>query len=364
MTKNKAFFYRELTCPICRLDFKSRAVRSSAAIVQERESDFHVTYQKISPLHYSIMVCPQCCYAGSATAFKEKLRPETTNQLAYALKALRQEEPDFGELRDIETALRAFQLAVQTAQLKKAPYNNLAGLLLGAGWLAREADIPELEMAYIKTALECYQKSFATEDLTTGGMDEIQLMYLIGELHRRTGERNEAINWFNRVITHPNIKNNPYIEKLAREQWALTREQAETEPEIRETASSSSSPIEPPEGGSKTVTPAARSTRKPEPAPRARSQVKLMSRLYTDQVDWLAAVVNRCYDAAHSHITREEVLRAVLDAVIELSREKGPLPTACKNEEELKEEMLAYFKRADTDDGGPTAIKIKTADIR
>lgn len=359
MTKNKAFFYREFTCPICRLDFKSRAVRSSAAIVQERESDFHIIYQKISPLHYSIMVCPQCCYAGSATAFKEKLRPETANQLAYALKTLRQEEPDFGELRDIETALRAFQLAVQTAQLKKVPYNNLAGLLLGAGWLAREADMPELEMAYMKTALECYQKSYATEDLTTGGMDEIQLLYLIGELHRRTGKRNEAINWFNRVITHPNIKNNPYIEKLAREQWALTREQAEIESETRETVYSSGSPIEPPRAGAKTAiptaTPAAHSNRKPEQTPRARSRVKLMSRLYTDQVDWLAAVVNRCYAATHSHITREEVLRAVLDAVIELSREKGPLPAACKNEEELKEEMLTYFKKIDADDGGTTA---------
>ena len=136
--------------------------------------------------------------------------------------------------------------------------------------------MPELEMAYMKTALECYQKSYATEDLTTGGMDEIQLLYLIGELHRRTGKRNEAINWFNRVITHPNIKNNPYIEKLAREQWALTREQAEIESETRETVYSSGSPIEPPRAGAKTAiptaTPAAHSNRKPEQTPRARSR--------------------------------------------------------------------------------------------
>lgn len=138
MTKNKAFFYREFTCPICRLDFKSRAVRSSAAIVQERESDFHVTYQKISPLHYSIMVCPQCCYAGSATAFKEKLRPETTNQLAYALKACGRKNRILANYVISKPLYGLFSWLFKPPSLKRPPIIIWPGCCWEpAGWLER-----------------------------------------------------------------------------------------------------------------------------------------------------------------------------------------------------------------------------------
>ncbi|MBE0341881.1 DUF2225 domain-containing protein, partial [Paenibacillus sp. 28ISP30-2] len=47
---------------------------------------------------------------------------------------------------------------------------------------------------------------------------------LIGELHRRTGNFNEAVRWFSRVINDKNIMDAAMI-RASREQWAVLREQ-------------------------------------------------------------------------------------------------------------------------------------------
>jgi hypothetical protein len=50
-------------------------------------------------------------------------------------------------------------------------------------------------------------------------------MYLLGELSRRLGKYNDAIRWFGKAVTSPEKGENPRIEKLAREQWILAKEQ-------------------------------------------------------------------------------------------------------------------------------------------
>ena len=55
-------------------------------------------------------------------------------------------------------------------------------------------------------------------------MDELTLTYLIGEISRRLGEKEEALNWFNNVLRNPEIKDNRVIERMTREQWQLAKE--------------------------------------------------------------------------------------------------------------------------------------------
>ncbi|NLB88254.1 MAG: DUF2225 domain-containing protein, partial [Syntrophomonadaceae bacterium] len=136
---NPAFYKREYTCPICKTKFTSLSVRSSSTYVEEKESDFHVIYKGISPLHYSIIVCPICEYAASNTTFSKELNNKLAEQLAVALSQLKSNDnTNYCEERDLNTTLKAFQLAIRTAQLKKVPAAELSGLLLAAGWIARE----------------------------------------------------------------------------------------------------------------------------------------------------------------------------------------------------------------------------------
>ena len=55
-------------------------------------------------------------------------------------------------------------------------------------------------------------------------MDQLNLAYLIGELNRRLGNKEDALKWFNVVISDPDLKFNKGLENLVRDQWRLTRE--------------------------------------------------------------------------------------------------------------------------------------------
>lgn len=227
MSSANPLFLRQYTCPLCETSFKSYSIRSSAIYVERREADLHVIYRGHSPLHYSVIVCPTCEYAASNSTFNESLPDKVQLQLARALKVLKgSNRPDFCGERDANIAVLCFQLAVRTAQLKKVSPGELAGLLLGTAWVAREADRLEIETEYRREALKYYLQAYH-DSYQVGNLNELQVAYLIGELYRQEKDYQQAVNWFNLVVSHKHIKANPSIEKMAREQWALCREEVQ-----------------------------------------------------------------------------------------------------------------------------------------
>ncbi|MBO8158361.1 DUF2225 domain-containing protein [Thermosyntropha sp.] len=335
------FFMREYTCPLCKTNFSTLAVRSSAIYVERKESDFHTIYRGLNPLYYSIIVCPSCEYAASSSSFAVELSPKIAEQIALALSQLKSENsPSMCGERDAKTALYTFQLAIRTAQLKKAPPGEIAGLLLASAWIAREIGNHDLEYKFLKEALNKYMQAFTTGN-KVGNLDEVQLIYLIGELNRRLGNYREAVNWFNKVITHKNIKNSPNIEKMAREQWSLAREEMQKNKTEEDNASSSAATetakfeqnvISSVSNQNYTV-----NTDKPK----SRPIMQMPAHLYDDQIEWLRKVSNQS-SSKNKLFTREEVLRALLDAVIQWTGEN--LPQGFATEEELKQkfkELLA-----------------------
>lgn len=72
----------------------------------------------------------------------------------------------------------------------------------------------------MKFALDAYIQVFETEAMD---LNNARLMYLIGELHRRLGNYNDAVRWFTRVVNDKRIMDASMI-KACREQWAATRE--------------------------------------------------------------------------------------------------------------------------------------------
>lgn len=325
----QGFFEREYTCPVCKTIFKSLSVRSSAIYVEAKESDFHTIYKGINPLHYSIIVCPTCEYAASNTTFNQELAPKFAELLGIALFKLKGKESiDYSSNRDLPTTLKAFQLAIRSAQLKKVPAAELSGLLLAAAWIAREQVNKDLEKVYLEEALHQYVEAFNKGSGEIGNLSDLQATYLIGDLYRRNGEYREAINWFNKVISHKYIKNNPNIEKMAREGWALAKEESKNikfddEAEIP-SANEEESPVivENGEEQEQTIS-----------APRRRATMQMPASLYPDQIDWLKKISNEGYKNTDKLFSREQVLRSALDFLIEELGED--IPIEFTNEEEL-----------------------------
>lgn len=332
---SQPFFEQEKTCPVCQKKFKITRVRSSACVVIHRDTDFYVKYKDINPNYYSIWVCPHCHYAALDKKFSGPLSDGEKKRLSKTLALLHREEPDLSGIRDADKALRAVELALQTAQIIRASHASLASLYLMGAWFARDKGDKELEQKYLEQARDHYTFSYERETLREK-ISDVRLMYIIGELNRRTGRLREAINWFSRVVRHPEIKREPEIERLARDQWDLAREELH-----RCTASSTDSPV--PAEEEKEKAPAATGEKTEagipfsEPASR-RTKTSYSFTLYRDQVEWLQKLSEN-----NAGIGRDAVLRALLDAVKETA---GPELMAKKaaSENEFKELISTVLK--------------------
>jgi len=82
----------------------------------------------------------------------------------------------------------------------------------------------EIELIFLKQALEGLSDAYYAEAFPIYGMDKYSAMYLIGELNRRLGNTEDSLVWFSNVITTPNVKQN--LKELARDMKDLIKEEA------------------------------------------------------------------------------------------------------------------------------------------
>ncbi len=218
---NPEFYEKKIKCPLCNNSFFTLRVRSKACRVEKKDEDFCTHYKGINPLFYEIIVCPCCAYSASENAWEELTQEDIiTLKGAFSGKLV---ERTFCSERSLIDAIDSFKLALFTANIKKAKNSVIAGLCLRLAWLYRFGG-NEKEAAFLKHALDNYKEAFNKESLPIGNMDEITMLYLLGELSRRAGMLDESIVWFSKAVASPQKRDNPRIERLTREQWGLVRE--------------------------------------------------------------------------------------------------------------------------------------------
>ncbi|MDI6709137.1 MAG: DUF2225 domain-containing protein [Bacillota bacterium] len=215
-------YIKQHLCPCCAATVRSCAVRSRHLRVTRTDPDFYHHYEGPNPLFYEAIVCEACGYAFDETDH-EPLNP-AARALARKLGAgvLR---GGFGGPRTLEDAVRAYSLVTEYQEAVAARPSMRARTCLKLAWLYRYAGDEPAEREALRAALGHYLAAFEREP-TTDAKQEIRLLYLIGELHRRLGKRAEAVQWFGRVIGHPKKDANPQIVRMARDQWQEIRYQS------------------------------------------------------------------------------------------------------------------------------------------
>lgn len=211
-------FKINVECPHCGTGFQSSRVRPSFRKTIRKDSDFCGHYRDVNPDYYVVRVCPDCGYSFTEN-FENKLTPEIRARIQQRISA-NWSKRDFSGERDWDMALQSYQLALLCAQIAKERPRIIAGILHHIAWLYREKGDEEQEIKFLQFALDAYIEVFETE---TMDVNDARLMYMIGELHRRLKQYNEAVKWFSRVVNDKQIMDAAMI-KACREQWALTRE--------------------------------------------------------------------------------------------------------------------------------------------
>lgn len=222
MTEIKETLYsKSFTCPVCTKGFTSKKVRTSAIRTLSRDADFYTRYVGDDPTWYEIIVCPNCGYSAFESGFQD---------LSVAQKALveRTIKPkwkprDYGGERTLSEAVETHLLAMICYQVIAAKKTTVGKLCLRLAWLYRSQN-DEKEITFLESAVRNLEEGYVSERLDENKSNEINVMYLLGELNRRVGKYSEASRWLSQVLAEPEVKKIRHIEMKAREQMSQVRE--------------------------------------------------------------------------------------------------------------------------------------------
>lgn len=221
MTNISKLYDKKIICPICNKEFITQKVRFSKLRLMKRDEDFLSYYEEINPIIYNIFVCPNCGYSAPEDKY-ENVNPEEKEIILREVSS-KWNKRSFGDIRNIDEGIESHKLALYIGELLDYKKIELASICLNIAWLYRIKEDEE-EYRFLELAENLYRDSYYNESLRDTDMDELKLSYLIGELNRRLGNKEEALKWFSTTISNPELKFNSMLENMVREQWTLTRE--------------------------------------------------------------------------------------------------------------------------------------------
>ncbi|RDV82116.1 DUF2225 domain-containing protein [Ammonifex thiophilus] len=225
--KEEPFYHKSFTCPFCRSNFTSVVLKSRFLRVERMDTDFCPHYAgELNALFYEAVVCPYCGFAFTEEVAEvpARFRPQVEN----CLKGLGNEGKDFWGRRDWDTALTAFLRVASCAAAAGVRKSLLGKVYLKIAWLYRLAGKEEEEKEYLEKARGHLRAAFEEERL--GGPEaELNLLYLLGELSFRLGDRAEAARWWSLILHHPHKEAQPRILQRTRERWYELRREGERE---------------------------------------------------------------------------------------------------------------------------------------
>ena len=132
----------------------------------------------------------------------------------------------YPEVYDVHIAIERYKLSLLNYVIINSKSSKKAINCMKLAWMYRlldTEDAKEMELIFLKQALEGLSDAYYSEAFPIYGMDKYSVMYLIGELNRRIGNTENSLVWFSNVITTPNVKQN--LKELARDMKDLIKEE-------------------------------------------------------------------------------------------------------------------------------------------
>ena len=207
----------ELTCPVCENAFRSQTVVATNAFGGKR-TDFHERAAGMQPLPYFVHMCTHCGYAGVERDFSEQIdlgdeiRGHVWSDLATAL------------LRELPSGSLKYDHAAKVAEWQGNDPRYLADLYLRAAWCCVDERDIEAERYFRRKAAARFAE--ALEQFDGVAIEERAVItYLIGELWRRIGNDDRALEWFDKVpdeVTEPVAQ--AWVLEVAQQQRESPRE--------------------------------------------------------------------------------------------------------------------------------------------
>ncbi|MFE8696691.1 DUF2225 domain-containing protein [Cytobacillus sp. FJAT-53684] len=232
MTEIEPIYDKKCECKMCKKAFTTKKLRSRFIKVMSYDTDFCPIYSSLeaNPILYHVNVCPHCGYS-STDDFSPYFPPGSVEEIQS--KVCSQWVPhDFGQNRKITDAIKTYKLAIYCSLLKKEKYIIIAGTYVRLAWLYRILENEEQEQRFMTLAMNAYMESYMTDDFRGTQVSEVRILYLIGELARRTYQIEQAVKYFSKVIEQQKRTVETGIINMAKERWYDIREQQKAAQDI------------------------------------------------------------------------------------------------------------------------------------
>jgi uncharacterized protein len=179
------------TCPNCQHDFVTEVLFSTSS--SGLTSEFRRMALGMQPEPYDVHTCTSCGLSGWDTVFEGEVSAGTAALLAQRITPLIVDGPP--------PAWRRYEYAAWIAEWEQADDEEVGYLYLCAAWCAEDRGLSDDEGArYRRSAAEFYRKALeGSEGDGLEGNQRAELTYLVGELHRRAGDPEEAERWLAQV---------------------------------------------------------------------------------------------------------------------------------------------------------------------
>lgn len=185
-----------LTCPLCARKFTS--MRMIGYQIGGKDSDFCPRYAGGNPMPKLLHLCPSCGFVGYVPDFQGRMKPEMRGRLRRVLSSLGYQPGS--SLAGPERFRRAAVLAVYQGK----PNVEIAELFLQATWCSRlDSESDEMESRARRKAVEYFERALKAGEVSDD--DKPVLLYLLGELKRRLGKHDEALQLFRELDRYRNV---------------------------------------------------------------------------------------------------------------------------------------------------------------
>jgi uncharacterized protein (DUF2225 family) len=195
-------FDKQVLCPVCGSNFKTKTVKSKSPRVVSKDSDFFVRYSVANPYFYDVCICNSCGYAAMKSDF-EKLKSHK-KELVLSNVTPKWKPREYPDILDEKLAIERYKLALLNAVLINLPDSTKAMISLKIAWMHRLLDDTTQETLFLKQALEGFNDAYIKEILPIYGLQRDSLMYLLGELNRKLGNYQNSLLWYSKTIVSTN----------------------------------------------------------------------------------------------------------------------------------------------------------------
>lgn len=202
-TLEEVLYDKTYVCPICKTEFKTKAIRSGKNRLLNSDLDLKPQYDIVNPLFYECIVCEACGYAALSKNFSTL----TTSQIRWIKDQIcsMYKTYHYDPIIDAKAAVSRYKLALLNSFVKKAKDGEKAYICLKLAWIYRELKDVEQEKIFLTHALKGFENAYNNERFPIFELGELTTAYIIADIHRRFKEYDKAMQWIGYVILDKSI---------------------------------------------------------------------------------------------------------------------------------------------------------------